>query len=94
MELVGIYILSRLSTIMDENEYGLYKDNGLLDLRNVNGKQIDRDTKNVIQLFKNFGFLVDIETSLKILDFFDIMFDLNNGTFKPYKKPNDTFLYT
>ena len=79
---------------MDENEYGLYKDNGLLDLRNVNGKQIDRDTKNVIQLFKNFGFLVDIETSLKILDFFDIMFDLNNGALKPYKKPNDTFLYT
>ena len=40
---------------MDENEYGLYKYNDLLDLRNVDGKQIDRDTKTVIQLFINFS---------------------------------------
>lgn len=40
------------------------------------------------------GLLVDIKTSLKILDLIDIMLNLNNGTFKPYKKPNDIFSYT
>ena len=78
---------------MDQNDYGLYRDNGLLALRYVNGKLIDRITKNLIQLFKDIGFLTDIETNVKIFDFFDITLNLNNCTFKPYKKPNDTFIY-
>ena len=92
-ELVGICTLSRLSTIIDKNDCGLYRDDGLLVLRNVNGQQIDRVRKNTIQTFKDVGFLIDIETNLKIVDFLDITFNLNNGTFKPYKKPNDSLLY-
>ena len=83
-ELVGIYILSRLSTIIDKNDCGLYRDDGLLVLRNVNGQQIDCVRKNTIQTFKDVGFLIDIKTNLKIVDFLDITFNLNNGTFKPY----------
>ena len=92
-ELVGIYILSRLSTIIDENDCALYRDDGLLVLRYVNGKQIDRVRKNTIQTFKDVGFLIDIKTNLKIVDFLDITFNLNNGMFKPYKKPNDSLLF-
>ena len=65
-ELVGIYILSRLSTIIDKNNCGLYRDDGLLVLRNVDGQPIDRVRKNTIQIFKDVGFLIDIETNLKI----------------------------
>ena len=65
-ELVGIYILSRLSTIIDKNNCGLYRDDGLLVLRNVDGQPVDRVRKNTIQIFKDVGFLIDIETNLKI----------------------------
>ena len=85
-ELVGIYILSRLSNIIDKNDCGLYRDDGLLVLRNANRQKIDRIRKKVIQLFKGSGFLIDIETNLKIVNFLDITFNLSNGTFKPYKK--------
>ena len=47
-ELVGIYILSRMSNIIDKNDCGLYRDDSLLVLRNVNGQQIDRVRKNFI----------------------------------------------
>ena len=87
-ELVGIYILSRLSTVIDKNDCGLYRDDVLLVLCNVNRQQIDCLRKN-IQLYKVIGFLIDIETNLKIVNFLDITFNLNNGTFKPYKKPNN-----
>ena len=60
-ELAGAYILSRLSIIIVKKDYGLYRDNVLLFLRNVNRQQINRVRKNVIQLFKNIGFLIDIE---------------------------------
>ena len=51
-ELVGIYILSRLSNIIDKSDCGLYRNDSLLVLRNINGQQIDRVRKSFIQLFK------------------------------------------
>ena len=62
-ELVEIYILLRLSTITDKKDCGLYRGDGLLVLCNVSGQQIDRVRKNVIQLFKDISFLIDIETN-------------------------------
>ena len=56
-------------------------------------KKIDRIRKNVIQLFKDSGFLIDIKTNLKIVNFFNRTFNIKNGMFKPYKKSNDSLLY-
>ena len=58
-ELLGIYILSRQSNIIDKRNCGLYRDDGLLVFRNVNGQKLDRIRKNVIQIFKDSGFLID-----------------------------------
>ena len=92
-ELVGIYILTRLARIIKKSDCGLYRDNGLVILRNVNGQQIGRTRKNIIKIFKDVGFSIDIETNSKVVDFLDITFNLNNGIYKPYKKANDTLLY-
>ena len=92
-ENVGIYILSCLSEILNKKDYGLCRDDGLLILHNLNGQQIDCTRKNIIKIFKNIGFNIDIETNLKIVDFLDITFNLENNTYKPFKKPNDTLLY-
>ena len=62
-------------------------------MRNVNGQQIDRMHKNIIKTFKDIGFAIDVETNLKIVAFLDITFNLNNGTCRPYKKPNDLLLH-
>ena len=40
-ELVGIYILCFLAKLINKKDCGLYRDDGLLILRNVNGHQID-----------------------------------------------------
>ena len=45
--------------------------------------------KNVIEVFKNIGFQIDIVTNLKEVNFLDVAFNLTNGTLRPYKKPND-----
>ena len=92
-QLVGIYILTRLAAIIRKSDCGLYKDDGLVIVRNVNGHQIDRTRKSIIKIFKDFGFNIDIETNSKVVDFLDIIFDLKIGIYKPYKKPNDRLLY-
>ena len=47
----------------------------------------------IIKIFKETGFKIDIETDLKIVNFLDMTFNLINGSYKPYKKPNDSLLY-
>ena len=42
---------------------------------------------------KDTGLAIDVETNLKIVDFLDTTFNLNNGTYRPNKKPNDLLLY-
>ena len=91
--MVGISILTCLAPIIKKGSWGLYIDDGLVILCNVNGQQIDCTRKTIIKIFKDVGFSIDIETNSKVVDFLDITFNLNNGIYKPYKKPNDRLLY-
>ena len=55
-ELASIYILWFLANIINKKDCGLYWDDGLLILRNVNGQEIDRMRKNIIKMFKDICF--------------------------------------
>ena len=88
-ELIGVYILSHLETIINKNKMRLYSDDGLLILWGANGQKTNETRKNIIEIFKNIGFKIDIVTNLKEVNFLDDTFILTNGTFSPYKKPND-----
>ena len=67
--------------------------NGLILLRNLNGQQMDKKRKTSIKIFKNIGFSIDIQANLKEVDFIDVKLNLQNGTYRPYQKPNDQLLY-
>ena len=41
---------------------------------------------------KDIGFSIDIQTNLKEVNFLDVTLNLENGTYRPYKKPNDKLL--
>ena len=45
--------------------------------------------KKIIRTFKLLGLRIQIALNLKIIDFFDVTLNLNNGTFKPFSK-NDS----
>ena len=89
----SIRILSLLSNKLDKRSTGLYKDEGLVLLRNTSKQKIDRIRKDIIEIFKNASFKIEIKTNLHIIDFLDVTFNLLDGTYKPYKKPNDQLLY-
>ena len=56
-ELVGIYTLSKLKNITFKDDIGLYRDDGLILLRELNGQQTDKIRKN-IKVFKSIGFQI------------------------------------
>ena len=92
-ELVGIHILSLLSNKLDKQSSGLYRDDGLVLLRNTSKQKTDRIRKDIIEIFQNAGFKIETKTNLHIFAFLDVTFNLLDGTYKPYKKPNDQPLY-
>ena len=92
-EVVGLYIQSKLEQILPKSNFGLYRDDGLALLRNFNGQETDKVRKNIIGVFRDIGFSLEIETNLKEVDFLDVRPNLQNRTYRPYKKPNDRPLY-
>ena len=79
--------------LINKNEIGIYPDDELLILRGSNGQKTDKTRKNIIEIFKNIGFKIDIVTNLTDVNFLHVIFNLTNGTFRHYKKPNDKLLY-
>ena len=92
-ELVGLYILFLLSSIIDKQNVGLYRDDGLAILQNTNGHFADKKRKEIINVFKKIGLDITINVNLKIVNFLDVTFDLKNCTYKPYHKPNESPMY-
>ena len=73
--------------------FGLYRDDGLAVSRNMNGHALDRARKDIINIFKNIGLKITIDTNLKRVDFLDVSLDLDTGLHKPYRKPTEKLTY-
>ena len=56
-----------LAKIIDKNNSGLCCDDGLILLRNVNRQKMDRIRKNVIKIFTEVGFKIEIKINRKII---------------------------
>ena len=54
---------------------------------------MDKKRKTIIKIFKDIGFSIEIKTNLKDADFLDVTLNLQNGTYRRYRKPNDKLLY-
>ena len=59
----------------------------------VTSQKTDKIRKNKIKVFKNNGFSIDIVTNLVEINSLDVTFNLRNGSYRPYKKPNDELKY-
>ena len=92
-ELVGLYLLNKLTTIVEKGQIGLYRDDGLLVVHNANGPKLDRLRKDIIKVFKDEQLNITIDTNLKLTDFLDVTFDLETGKYYPYRKRNNTTEY-
>ena len=49
-ELIGIYIQPLLESSLAKDQMGLYQDDGLIILRNINNQQTDKIRKKIISI--------------------------------------------
>ena len=92
-ENIGLFLLHNISKRFGKDKSGLYRDDGLAALKSCSGPQADKARKDLIKIFKDNGLNITVETNLLATDFLDVHFDLQNGIYKPFRKPNDTPLY-
>ena len=93
-ELVGLYILHVLGEKCVKDKIGLYRDDGLACLGNINGSQAERIRKGFISILKTeLKINITSETNLKIVNFLNVTLNLNKRTHETYNKPNNNPLY-
>ena len=90
-ELIGLFLLHELQKEHGQ-QVGLYRDDGLAIL-NETPQEIERIKKKMCYIFKSHGLRITIEANKKIVNYLDVTLDLNQKTYKPFKKPNDTPMY-
>lgn len=89
-ELIGAYMLSLIAPKF-KDEVGLYHDDSLAVCK-APPKEIEKTKQEVSNVFKSNGLKITIDTNKKTVNFLDVTFDLTNGSYKPYTKPNNKIL--
>ena len=51
-EIVGLYLLNKLQTILGRDPVGLYRDNELAAISSKSGRRLDQLRKELIKVFK------------------------------------------
>ena len=92
-ELIGIFMLSLLSKHINKNHIGLYRDDGFAILKNTSGPEAEKLQKKLQQLFKEKDLDIIIQCNLKITNYLDVTLNLNDGSYRPYRKPNEETNY-
>ena len=90
---MGTYILNLLSKKYNKNDFGLYRDDGLAILKNKSRPQSEQVQKNIQKIFKEHELDIIIQWNMKIVNYLDFTFNLNDGTYKSYTKPNNKIKY-
>ena len=62
-------------------------------LKKKSGPQSEQVKKNIQKIFKENGLDIILQCNMKVVDYLDVTFNLNGGTYKPYAKPNNEIKY-
>ena len=68
-------------------------DDGLTVLKNKSGAQSEQVRKNIQKILNEHGLDIIIQSNMKVVNYLDLNFNLIDGTYKPYTKPNNEFKY-
>ena len=96
-EITGMFLQSQLNEILGKQKCkchgGLYRDDGLIYIEKANGPLLNRLQKELHKLFKAHGMKITIEQVGRTCNFLDTTLTLEDGSYRPYRKPNSNISY-
>ena len=91
-DLIGLYMLNEIRKLGLNLDNILYRDDGL-GASCARPRQVELIKKKICKVFNDNGLQVTVEANKKVVQYLDVELNLNDDTFKPYIKPNDSPLY-
>ena len=91
-DIVGLFLLSQLEKQNLKANLGVFRDDGL-GISSATPRQIEAIKKKICQTYRKHGLEITVEANKKIVQFLDVELNLENGSYKPFIKPNDVPLY-
>ena len=91
-ELVGLFLLSNLERLIPKDQIGLYRNDGLAVVE-LSGSEVGRLKKKVVKLFSEHNLRITTEVNIKDTDFLDVVFNLQTGLHRPFKKATSNPIY-
>ena len=88
-ELERIFILIKLSNIIDKPSIDLYRDGGLAMFEKLIGPQIEQRKKKIIKSFKERGLAITVTSNITSVDFFDVTLNLKTVFYHWLRKPKN-----
>ena len=85
-ELVGTFLLYKLSLKHNKNDIGIYRDDGLAIFKNISGLKSEKVKKDILKLFKEHKFDIVIQCNMKTVNYLDVTLKLESSTYRPYQK--------
>ena len=92
-ELVGIFLLYKLSVKCKQNNIGLYRNDGLAIFTNISDPKSEKVKKDIQKLFKENELDIVIQCNMKKVNYLDVTLNLENSTYRHYQKQNNQIKY-
>ena len=95
MEFVGCVLLYNINKIVDPGSHSLYHIDGLVIVDKSTPKKCDGIRKGLHRLHGEFGFKLDIQTGLKIVNYLDVILTYTMELYPHLEKGTRTcFMWT
>ena len=95
-ELISLFMLNEtknnISGLSSTNS-GLYRDDGLIMLPKCPGPKREKIIKDLLKLLRSHGLKITIASTGPVANYLDVTLDLSYGTYRPYRKPNNSPVY-
>ena len=85
-ELVGTFLLYKLSPKYNKNNNGLYRDDDLTIFKNISGPNSENVKKHIQKFFKENQSDIIIQCNMKTVNYLDETLTLENSTYPLYQK--------
>ena len=88
-ELVGRYILNMLNRVLhivDPNDLGLYRDDGVAVVRNKSKNEANAIAKRLTAEFSKTGLRITTQSGVPIANFLDITLNLTENSNRPLRE--------
>ena len=92
-ELVGLYILHKITSTYTNGSIGLYRDDCLAVFKNMSARSLDKARKDFSKILGELGLQITAQSNLKIVNYLDVTLNLTSAKYYPYRKPDNNLLY-